>query len=157
VLELRNSLLEEALLLALLARLVGKGRDEQKKRLGPFVSPGASEHPVVDGMDAGAVLRTRGEPGVGVEDHTAFIKWLLRFHPTEVTQECRDAYWKLFTVSGDGSTVVAPDGTADVPGLVVVPGNPVLRVTPSDDPAVAAALWAKYRPILNQLLPGGTE
>jgi hypothetical protein len=150
----KQARLEMALLLKLLVDAVTVEVKVGKKGLDPLMTERESQHPTVDGMDAGTVTKNRGRRSVVVHDKPAFINWLKETHPSEVELVVRKAFWDLFEVSADGASVVAPNGEIDPPGLLVQVGEPYISVTPNRDASIVSALWEKHRGTIRALVAG---
>lgn len=88
------------------------------------------------GVVLGSVTMANGRVTARVVDVRAFTAWVQQHCPDEVQTTVREAFrLAVLQASRKAGEPCAPDGTLDVPGVVVAIGDPVPQIRRSDEAA----------------------
>lgn len=129
----------EAVALRLLLTRIGERLDVVKGKLAADLQVGdRTTARLGDGTKVGSVSVNKARVSARIVNEPELTRWVAEHYPHQVEQRVRPVFLDaILKASADAGVAMAPDGTADVPGVQLAVGTPYLSVLP--DPAVRGA------------------
>lgn len=138
----------QAVALRLLADKVAERANRIRRELADALDVGDRKTAALDdGQAVGQIVYAKASWSAKVTDERALTAWVSANYPSEVelVPTIRPAFKAaILAASKQACVPMAPDGTLDVPGVVVTKGDPYITITPDKaaEPALIEALRA---------------
>jgi hypothetical protein len=150
----QRALAVQLIALRVLAERVRERADRVKAELAAVLDVGDRKTArLANGVDVGSITYTNGRTTVRVVNERALADWVADRYPDEVVPQVRASTLQAIKdATVRAGLPMMPDGTADVPGLQIVDGEPYLSARPKADalPVLVDAIRANQILVLSE-------